>query len=418
MSSLNASNLNRMLEDATRHTAPAIVCRVEIDGQLLYEAAYGSFDPNEPENSITSSTLFDYASVTKLFTTTACLRLLDTGNLRLDTRIADIIPEFSGRRPVGATEDPVTKLPLPAPGFWANPVTLVNADDITVRHLLTHSSGLPAWRHLFSICGETPAPGNTLSVNEIADRQRRGIAAICGFDFAYPTGQSYAYSDLGLVLLGEAVARSSGTKHIGEAIDELVTRPLGLSIRYNPQASLCDQIAPTEYCPWRNRRLQGEVHDENASGLGGIAGHAGLFGNAEDLCKLGRVYMDTESDYLSNAVIEQSLRCHMAANAPGTPLPNPDRPCDLTNPETRRGLGWMLKTTNSACGSEWSRRSFGHTGFTGTSLWCDPEYGLAVALLTNRVYNGRDPDPIHDLRVNVHTEIMRALLYSSSFSSA
>ena len=402
------AGLDSILLEASRAVAPAIVCRIERRGEVVYEAAFGSILPWDAGSPITAECMFDLASVTKLFTTTACLRLCTDGDLPLDTPVAEVLPEFGGLRPIGATEDPITKLPIAASPYWQTIAPAVDAGAITIQHLLTHTSGLPAWRNVFSACGEPPAAGNTLTSTEIGQRQERGLAAICGYDFAYMSGMSYAYSDIGLILLGAVVGKAYGQARLDVAVRELVTLPLGLSVSFNPSRDMSDHVAPTEYCPWRGRRLHGEVHDENAAGLGGIAGQAGLFGTAKDLCRLGRVYLRHGENLLDAGLVQDSVACQIAANAPGEPLSDPERPCATPNPEIRRGLGWMLPANGSSCGSEWSRNGFGHTGYTGTSLWCDPDQDVAVALLTNRVYWGRDPEPVYQLRLRVHSLVARA----------
>lgn len=401
--------LDRLLIESTCTVAPAIVCRVERQGEVLYEAAHGEIFPpqaglSRPRLPTTPDTWFDLASLTKLFTTTACLRLCTLGKLSLDARVTDVFPAFAGKRPIGPTQDPITKLPLPASTHWRSLTPAVDASAITVRQLLTHTSGLPAWRNVFGACGEAPEPGHSLSAAEIARRQQAGAAAICTYDFAYPPGHSYMYSDIGLILLGRIVASAQGSGDLNLALRELVIEPLALSACFNPPVNQVGRIAPTEYCIWRGRRLHAEVHDENAAGLGGVAGHAGLFATARDLCRLARIYLNEGEGLLSAGLVRESLTCHIAASLPGAPLPDPANPCATPRADTRRGLGWLLQTPGGAsCGPAWSQSSFGHPGYTGTSLWCDPDLGLSVALLTNRVYWGRDPEPIHAMRQRVHT---------------
>ena len=329
--------------------------------------------------------------------------------MTLDTPVAQVLPAFDGPRAVGATEDPVSKRPLPASVLWTQRTPRVDAGAVTIRHLLTHTSGLPAWRSVFNACGDVPPPGNRLSRADIRLRQQRGIHAICGYDFAYPPALSYTYSDIGLILLGAVIANVQGADALDGALARLVVSPLGLNVDFNPSPADGPDITPTEFCPWRGRRLHGEVHDENAAGLGGIAGHAGLFGSAQDLCRLASVYLAGGKGYLSPDIVRQSVECQIAADSPGDVLPNANLPCAAPDPDIRRGLGWALPVRDASCGPEWNRAGYGHTGFTGTSLWCDPELGLAVALLTNRVYYGRNPEPIHALRQVVHTAIIRTL---------
>jgi CubicO group peptidase (beta-lactamase class C family) len=203
------------------------------------------------------------------------------------------------------------------------------------------------------------------------------------------------YSDIGLTLLGMAVEKLSGLR-LDEAVYQRVTRPLRLhSTRYLPAGEGHydpTNIAPTEICPWRQRRIVAEVHDENAARLGGIAGHAGLFSTADDLVWFGQMFLDR-----------------------GAPLLKPETVIEMTRLQAqdgavRRGLGfalWSPDPENS--GNPFSQSAFGHTGFTGTSLWIDPERQLAVALLTNRVYYGRNPAGILSYRIKIHQAVVEVI---------
>jgi CubicO group peptidase (beta-lactamase class C family) len=240
-------------------------------------------------------------------------------------------------------------------------------------------------------------------------------------ELAYPPGESYLYSDVGLILLGHALTRCTGDVTLADTIFNWVTGPLALEAQFSPSCLLVDRIAPTEFCPWRQRRLHGEVHDENAAGLGGIAGHSGMFGTAADLCKLGNLYLAhgylvDAGRLLARRTVDESISVQVEAEEAGAPLhatPIPVGPSGgaLTLPPAiRRGLGWMLRSDpDPACSTEFGPDSFGHTGFTGTSLWCDPERELVVALLTNRVYHGRNPEPITRLRPAVHAAVVAGL---------
>jgi CubicO group peptidase (beta-lactamase class C family) len=368
-----------------------VVCRVEQAGVLRFQAAYGWIDPDERSSSVRLDSLFDLASLTKLFTTTAFLRLVDAGQAALDQPVVDVIPEFGGWRPIGAAEDPLTKEPLPPDSRWRN--EQVNADRITFRQLLTHSSGLPAWRSLYADCGPPPGPSDYQDREEIRRRQACGLAQVVRYPFIYPPGAGYTYSDIGLILLGYAVARLHGSNALQQAITNLVIEPLDLSVCFNPAATLHDRIVPTEFCEWRGRRLRGEVHDENAAGLGGIAGHAGLFGTVQDLCRLGNLYLIGGNSLLSGDMVAESVREQI-----------------VSSEGVRRGLGWLLPSDpKPSCSDRFHRDSFGHTGFTGTSLWCDPHRRIVVALFTNRVYHGRDPARITQFRPRVHEAIVDML---------
>ena len=274
---------------------------------------------------------------------------------------------------------------------------MVDADEVTFFHLLTHTSGLAAWRPLFEFgADESPPP-----FPEQVDAQLRARRTAQIWDrtsFAYPPGQRLVYSDLGLILLGEATARLAG-EPLDFFIRQRVLAPLGMtSITFNPRrgGAPLDNIAPTEFCSWRQRRALGEVHDENAAGLGGVAGHAGLFATVEDVTTLGQCFLNdgevNGARILASQIVAQMTREQIKLDG------------------LARGLGWQRKSADGgpvcpACGPE----SYGHTGFTGTSVWIDPARELVVALLTNRVYGGRDPVGIARFRARLHAAIINAL---------
>ncbi len=377
--------LDELLVQAVPQVAPALVClvqRVTPEGtETLYRRAVGTLAPTLPQRKVTPETLFDLASLTKLFTATAFLRLVDRGLVTLDAPVTRVVPEFAGTRPIAGAEDPLAKTPIPPDPRWAG--LTVDADTVTFRHLLTHTSGLPAWRSVHLRCG--PPPAFPLSDQAIARRQARALEAVVAYPFVYPPGRGYAYSDIGFILLGFAVERLSG-RRLDRAIRELVAEPLGCDPMFNPPPERWPDCAPTELCAWRGERLQGQVHDENAAGMGGIAGHAGLFATAEDVARLGRLYLSGGGSLLGAALAQESVAEQ------------------VRTPEgIRRGLGWMLRSEpEPSCSRAFSAQSFGHTGFTGTSLWCDPVSGLVGVLLTNRVVHGRDPARIQALRPAVY----------------
>lgn len=390
--SSSISHLDQLLGEAWGETAPAIVCRVEIEGRLVYESGWGWVDPETRKRSVDGETLFDLASLTKLFTTTALLRLVDAGTVHLDQPLSELLDEFDHPHTIGGAEDPFSKQPLPANPKWAG--QSVPADGVSIRQLLTHSSGLAAWRSIYRICGKAPA--FPLAKEEIDRRQACALAAAAGFPLVRPPGTGYAYSDIGMILLGFALTRAGGFKRLDEAIEELVIRPLDLKACYNPSIERIERIAPSEICSWRGRRLRGEVHDENAAGMGGIAAHAGLFGTARDVCRLGNLYLDG-GDLLSSSLIAESVSEQF-----------------VSQEGDRRGLGWLLQPQNTSLSSGIGKAnvdmtSFGHTGFTGTWLLCDPQRSLSCALLTNRVYYGRNPDRIRRLRFSIHRAMIEAV---------
>ncbi|HJR78996.1 MAG TPA: serine hydrolase, partial [Anaerolineales bacterium] len=175
-------------------------------------------------------------------------------------------------------------------------------------------------------------------------------------------------------------------------IDRRVTRPLGLSAHFRPAAPLQspENIAPTEFCQWRRRRIVGEVHDESAWRLGGVAGHAGMFGHARDVAAFGQSFLD--ASLLRRETIAEMTRLQAESNG------------------MRRGLGFALWSPDPAASSNpFSPRTFGHTGFTGTCLWIDPQRELVTALLTNEVYGGREGRGIAALRVQIHQAVVESV---------
>lgn len=420
---MNFSQLDLLLQDAVPTVAPAMVCQVEQGGRVLFAKGYGWINPMLKRQSVTTETLFDFAALTNLFTATACLRMHDAGLLDLDQPVSDFLPDFAGPRYIGPVEDPVTKEPTPPPEPWRDHTSAVSATLVTFRQLLTHTSGLPAWRNLYSICGGIPQRPSSTHRAELLRRQRVGLAAISGFNFAYPPGQSYIYSDIGMILLANALAACAGDPTIAETLRNWVFRPLGLNVHYNPSSVVVDRVAPTEFCAWRQRRLHGEVQDENAAGLGGIAGHAGLFGTATDLCRVGNLYLAQGSNLIHRSTVAASISPQVETVAAGVPLAQPvgaqssGTQSSSTQGgvmtmagEIRHGLGWMLRgDPELTCSRALGPRSFGHIGFTGTSIWCDPARDLTVTLLTNRIYHGRNPEPIAQLRFAAHAAVVAGL---------
>jgi CubicO group peptidase (beta-lactamase class C family) len=410
---MNFTKLEHLLQDAVPAVAPAVVCQVEQAGRVLFAQGYGWINPMLKRQPVTTETLFDFAALTNLFTTTACLRMYDAGLLDLDQPVSDFLPDFAGPRYVGPVEDPQTKEAVPPPEAWRNYSNAINGSQVTFRHLLTHTSGLPAWRNLYSICGGVPQRPSSLHRAELLRRQRVGLAAICGFNFAYPPGQSYIYSDIGMILLGHALAACAGDPTIAETLRNWVLRPLGINAHFNPSSVVVDRVAPTEFCAWRQRRLHGEVQDENAAGLGGIAGHAGLFGTAADLCRLGNLFLANGNNLIHRSTVAASISPQVETVAAGAPLirSSGSQGAVMTmDGEIRQGLGWMLRgDPELACSRALGPRSFGLTGYTGTSLWCDPDRELTITLLTNRIYNGRHSEPITQLRFAVHQAVIAAV---------
>ena len=361
---------------------PAVSLVVHRAGAAIFQGAWGWLDPETRQHPVAIETRFDLASLTKLFTTTAFLRQIDAGRVNLEDSLTVVLPEFAEKRhrPIEGQQDPHTLAAIPADERYLG--QHVDASVVHFRHLLTHTAGLPAWRAIFA--GEEildPA------VDEHKRRWQQLLPKVYHYPFNAPPGNGVNYSDNGMILLGAALVRMLGNT-LPTIIDEWVLRPIKVqSICFQPLARGLGQMAaaPTEYdVRWRKRRVWGEVHDENAASLGGVAGHAGLFGTAADVARFGEAWRINE--YGLNDAIYRAAIQHQSG-----PI------------EERRGLGWLLKAAHDcSSGDHFSADSFGHTGFTGTSLWIDPKRQLVVALLTNRVYRGRHEPGIHECRRRVH----------------
>ena len=319
------------------------------DSVLLLRAVghYGAGD-NRP---VTPQTIYDLASLTKVIgLTTAVMMLVDSGKLDLDAPAQKYVPAFQG----------------------------AGKERVTIRNLLTHSSGLPAWRPLYA---------------ESATREA-AFALVDTTALLRQPGDTFIYSDLGAITLTQAVEAIS-RQRIDTFLDARVFGPLGMgSTRYLPPESLRTRIAPTENdTAFRHRMLHGEVHDENTGRLGGVSGHAGLFSTAPDLAKFAQWLLDSR------------IPPGRPAGGTGAFLPH-DLVVEFTRrqeipPGSSRALGWDTPSENSSAGTKLGPRAFGHTGFTGTSIWIDPDRDLFIILLTNRVNPTRTNTRILQVRRRV-----------------
>ncbi|CAG0937594.1 serine-type D-Ala-D-Ala carboxypeptidase [Thermoflexales bacterium] len=369
MSKFDQSKIEAVLEAAVATITPAAQVTIRWRNQVLLSKAYGWLDPETHQRPTQLDSLFDLASVTKLFVVTAFMTLVEDGRVALDQPLQSVLTDFTGLRPIQPYEHPLS------PGEFVEVSAATEQVDtrlITFRHLIVHNSGLPAWRPLKD--QPTAAAGYAMALST---------------PFAYPIGTRVIYSDVGLILLGLALERL--TRHpLDQIVAERVTGPLQLShTRYLPltQTEAADNLAPTEFCQWRQRRIVGEVHDENAWRLGGVAGHAGLFSTAGDVATFGQSYLN--ATLLPPATIAEMTRQQ------------------ARDGDTRRGLGFALWSPDpDASSNPFSQHTYGHTGFTGTSLWIDPDRQLVVACLTNEVYHGRTERHIMQFRVNLHRAIV------------
>jgi CubicO group peptidase (beta-lactamase class C family) len=269
---------------------------------------------------------------------------------------------------------------------------------VTLRQLTTHTGGFKAWHPLH----ETLSPASPEDPGSAAEA-RRAQAALCilAQPLAYPPGTQVRYSDLGFILLGCLLERRYGQPLSTLFLDK-VARPLGLApIAYRPLGGSSplpdrpDAYAATEACGWRGRVLVGEVDDENAWALGGVAGHAGLFATAKAVWQFAQALLDTAVGRRSWLPPELLLQSWQRQPSPAG---------------STRAIGWDTPSAvGSTAGDYFSPRSIGHLGFTGTSLWIDPDHDVIVVLCTNRVHPSREATGIQRLRPEVHNLVMQAV---------
>jgi beta-N-acetylhexosaminidase len=325
---------------------PGATIAVGYGDSVVLLAAVGHYGANDPR-PVTPETIYDLASLTKVIgLTTAAMMLVDQGKLDLDAPVQRYVPAFQG----------------------------ANKDRVTIRHLLTHSSGMPAWRPLYAE----------------AKTREAALALVDTTALLRQPGDTFVYSDLGAMVLTQAVDAITGER-LDHFLAEHVFGALGMqSTRYLPPESWRPRIAPTENdTVFRHRLLRGEVHDENAGRLGGVSGHAGLFSTAPDLA--------TFALWLLRLRMIDSLHAREFTRRQGIPL------------GSSRALGWDTPSELSSAGTKMGPNAFGHTGFTGTSIWFDPDRNVFIILLTNRVNPTRANAKILQVRRRVADLVNDAL---------
>ena len=335
----------------TDRVFPAASVAITQHGNLVGLKAFGHFtyEPNSPE--ATTATVFDLASVTKVVATTSMAMILyERGLLDLDLPVVAVAAEFAG-------EDP-------------------RRDAVTLRMLLSHSSGLPAYEKLF-----------------LQARTRDDLLSAA---FATPLvanpGEQAAYSDIGFIILGVALERIAE-----ESLDRFcqhdVFGPLAMThTAFKPPSAWRASIPPTASDrSFRNRIIQGEVQDENASLMGGVAGHAGLFASANDIAIFAHAMLSGGRPILRPETL--ALFTRRESSPPGT----------------SRALGWDTPSPPSQSGKYFSPRSFGHLGYTGSSLWIDPERQVSITLFTNRTWPDCSNQAIKQLRPRFHNAVIESL---------
>lgn len=334
---------------------PGAVAAVgKMDGKP-WVRAFGYFDYDQSA-SVDSETIYDLASLTKVVGTTATMmRLVAEEKLDVTLPVSHYTPEFVGN---------------------ANAKERAWREELTVEQLLRHRGGLPSWKPFY----------------RSVDGYENLLKAVIETPLEVRPGTRYRYSDLGFILLGEIASRAGG-RPLDELEQMLVFEPLGMkSTLRNPSADLLTRIPPTERDPDGDGFIHGIVHDENARAGDGITGHAGLFSTAGDLGLFARELLlaaKGESEYFPKEVYELFA----------------ERRDDGSN----RGLGWVLASGRGSSGTLVSEKSIGHTGFTGTSIWIDPENEIYLILLTNRVHPMRDNPKLGPVRTDFADAAFRAL---------
>ncbi|WP_164215720.1 serine hydrolase domain-containing protein [Virgibacillus sp. YIM 98842] len=345
MLQLPLDDMDPLLEEAMEdHVMPGAVVLIAKDGKVVKHDAYGyaarytdsDFTEMDDPVEMSEDTIFDLASISKLFTATAVMQLWDQGAFELDDPVADYIPEFAAN----------------------------GKEEVTIRQLLTHTSGF--------------RPSTTAPLHEIEGDREDKLAFVLNESLQNPPGQEYLYSDVDFITLGVLIERLSGMQQ-DEFTEQFITGPLNMTdTMYNPPAKLKHRIAATEEQPWVDRELVwGEVHDEKAWTLDGVAGHAGVFSTAADLAVFGQMMLQ-QGTYNGVEVLSEEAVELISTNW------NEDIPGARSS-----GLGWELNQS-------WymdrlaESNTLGHTGYTGTSIVVSPNNNTIALLLTNRVHPTRE----------------------------
>lgn len=367
--------LNRAVTDGV---FPGAVLAVRHGSKPVSHFYAGRLSTSPPGPPVTACTIYDLASLTKpLATVTSIALQIQQGCLRLEDTVADHLPECAGA--------------------WIG--------SATVRDLLTHSAGLPGWRPYYE---RINPEGKIPSSRDARDHAKQAMLRLISAEASvYERGTRSLYSDLGFILLGLIVERSS-RQDLGRFFYDFITVPLdGLRIEYvltervNEFLAWANRdggVAPTEIDQWRQGRLLcGEVHDQNAAALGGEAGHAGLFGSADAVLAVTGEWLKAYHGHhaiLAQEVVREFTR----------------RP--KLEGSSSWALGWDTPSVPSSAGRYFATRSFGHLGYTGTSVWIDPLRELEVVLLSNRVHPSSRNEAIREFRPAIHDLVYQEFIGS------
>jgi len=372
-----------VLEKAVADKAfPGATLAVGFRGKVSIHA-FGKLSYAPDAIAVAPATMYDIASLTKVVATTTLVAKLAEGDfpvpLDLDAKVERYLPEWTAQ-------------PKPGKGlqdlFHENPEALAWRSKVTVRHLLTHTSGLPAFKEYW----------------RTSKSRADTLARIFAEPLEYEPGTKEIYSDLGIILMAEIIERLTGRK-LDELAKSAIFVPLGMKdTMYRPPKKLWPTIAPTEIDKQLRMRLaQGEVHDENAYAMGGVSGHAGIFSTAPDLAAFCQMVLNG-GVYAHRRILRRATVAQFTA------------PQQLSG--GTRTLGWAVPTEGGSSGHYFSAHSFGHTGFTGTSIWIDPDRQVFVVLLTNRVNPTRENTKIQQVRPALHDAVMQALGFATAAAPA
>ena len=365
---------DKMEDGVEKGIFPGAVILVSQGKELVFHKACGFRSISPKKEIMTEDTIFDIASLTKVVATTAAIMILiKEDKLHLEDKISNFIPDFSTKE----------------------------KEAITLRHLLNHCAGLPDWFPFYKELLERKDSSTCICKKEAKQYiyQRANREPV-----VYPPGESYKYSDIGFIILGEIIEIITGTS-LDKFCKEKIFAPLSLSDTFfrnllEENSSFAEKrqnsfFASTENCPWRDKILEGEVHDDNAYAMGGVAGHSGLFSTGNDLnsftVEILRCYKG-EGKFLPQRIVKEFfLRQNIIR-------------------DSSWALGWDTPSPGiSTSGHYFSERSVGHLGFTGTSIWIDLEREIIVTLLTNRVHPTREARGFAKFRPEIHDLIMKEL---------
>ena len=348
----NFSSLDSLMRSAIFDSVfPGAQLVIGKDGKVIYDKTFGRFRYDLNSDSVKKTTLYDLASLTKVVaTTSAAMLLFDKGKLNLDDKVVKFLPQFDNN----------------------------GKGEITIKNLLLHNSGLPAGRRFYL---------KSKTRKEVLNR-------IMKMKLLSKPGEKYRYSDIGMIALQQVIEKITGTS-LDKFNSENLFSKIGMNrTMFNPPDSLKYECAPTETDTyWRMKTVQGEVHDETASLLNGVSGNAGLFSTAEDLGKFAQLLLDNGRYEGLQIFKPETVKLFTAKHS-----------------ESGRAYGWDTKSPKgyTSAGKLFSLNSFGHTGFTGTSIWVDKERKLFVILLSNRVYPTRKNRKHIKFRPVLHDEVIKA----------